>query len=240
MAAFPALDDLWLPLPRVFVAREVVTMRTVERRTVRLWAATPREPIDAIDCTRRKGNTAMRDARGSARPRPVRPLITLLGCVGAMTLLGACGGASAPSTGPTGTSAKSAPPSSWASVSTTPAALPADLASFAGSWHTHDHRLVIDSAGHGHYSYSDFTRCPNCSMADAPTSTVDFTLTSVSDGVASGSVTAASHTERVGAPVLARLAPGIPKGEFLQLKVGADGAYGNYCNDISDGADCGA
>lgn len=81
-------------------------------------------------------------------------------------------------------------------------------------------------------------------MADAPTSTVDFTLTSVSDGVASGSVTAAFHTERVGAPVLARLAPGldqslVPKGVFLQLNVGGEG-YGNYCNDTSDGADCGA
>jgi hypothetical protein len=39
--------------------------------------------------------------------------------------------------------------------------------------------------------------------------------------------------------VLARLAPGIPKGQFLQLNVGGDG-YGNYCHDTSDGADCGA
>jgi hypothetical protein len=206
---------------------------------VRLCAASSREPTQANAQTRRKGRTAVPDVRWSAGHRPVRRLLSLLGCVAAITLLGGCANAGPTATGPTATPTKGAPPSSWASVSTTPAALPANLASFAGSWHTHDHRLVIDSAGHGHYSYTDFTRCPNCSMADAPMSTVDFTLTSVSDGVASGSITAASHTEIVGAPVLARLAPGVPKGVFLQLNPHG-GGYGNYCSDTFDGADCGA
>lgn len=77
-------------------------------------------------------------------------------------------------------------------------------------------------------------------MADSPRSTVDFTLTSVSNNVASGSVTAATNTQQypVGAQVIATLVPGMPKGEFLQLTIGG-GEYRNYCNDTSTG-ECGA
>jgi hypothetical protein len=152
-----------------------------------------------------------------------------------MTLLGACGGGS-----PTATPAKSGPPSSWAPVATTPAALPAALASFAGSWYTHEQPLTIDNTGHGHIEYTDFSRCPSCSLADAPRSTVDFTLTSVSNNMANGSITAATNTQHypVGAPVMATLVPGMPKGTFLQLTIGG-GEYRNYCNDTSLG-ECGA
>jgi hypothetical protein len=77
-------------------------------------------------------------------------------------------------------------------------------------------------------------------MADSPRSTVDFTLTSVSDNVASGSITAATDTEHdpVGAPVVATLMHGVPKGQVLQLTV-AGGEYRQYCNDSSEG-ECGA
>lgn len=54
----------------------------------------------------------------------------------------------------------------------------------------------------------DFTHCPTCSTAAVPYSTVDFTLTSASDNVASGSITASSDPQdyAVGVPVTATLA----------------------------------
>jgi hypothetical protein len=98
----------------------------------------------------------------------------------------------------------------------------------------------MDSAGHGHLEYADFSRCPSCSMADSPRSTVDFTLTSVSNGFASGSVIAATDAQQypIGAQVIATLVPGVPKGEFLQLTIGG-GEYRNYCNSTS-ADECGA
>jgi len=66
--------------------------------------------------------------------------------------------------------------------------------------------IVIDLTGQGHFHY--MTACASCSMADMPYSTMDFTLTSVSNGTASGSVTTSSDPQfPVGEPVAATLAP---------------------------------
>ncbi len=66
--------------------------------------------------------------------------------------------------------------------------------------------IVIDLTGHGHFHF--MTACASCSMADMPYSTMDFTLTLVSNGTASGSVTTSSDPQfPVGEPVAATLAP---------------------------------
>ena len=66
--------------------------------------------------------------------------------------------------------------------------------------------IVIDLAGHGHFHY--MMACATCSMAEMQYSTLDFTITSVSDGAASGSVTASSDPQHpIGEPVAATLGP---------------------------------
>src|ERR1700752_1865749 len=64
------------------------------------------------------------------------------------------------------------------------------LASFVGEWEGHERNLVIRQTGSGHLTYANEMACPSCSAADAPEGTVDFTLTSVSDDVATGRVDA--------------------------------------------------
>jgi hypothetical protein len=64
--------------------------------------------------------------------------------------------------------------------------------------------IVIDPTGHGHFHY--MMACASCSMADMPYNTLDFTLTSVSNGTANGVVTASSDPQfPVGEPVAATL-----------------------------------
>lgn len=88
----------------------------------------------------------------------------------------------------------------------TASALPAGLASFAREWRGMRESIVIDLAGHGHFHY--MMACATCSMAEMPYNTLDFTITSVSDGAASGSVTASSDPQHpVGEPVAATLGP---------------------------------
>jgi uncharacterized protein DUF2510 len=80
------------------------------------------------------------------------------------------------------------------------------LAPFARQWLGMRESIVIDSTGHGHFHY--MMACASCSMADMPYSTLDFTLTSVANGTASGSVTNSSDPANpVGEPVSAALAP---------------------------------
>jgi hypothetical protein len=93
-------------------------------------------------------------------------------------------------------------------VSSTPtaSAVQSGLASFAREWRGMRQSIVIDLAGHGHFHY--MMACATCSMAEMPYSTLDFTITSVSDGAASGSVTASSDPQHpVGEPVAATLGP---------------------------------
>jgi hypothetical protein len=80
------------------------------------------------------------------------------------------------------------------------------LAQFAREWRGMRESIVIDPTGHGHFHY--MTDCASCSMAEMPYNTLDFTLTSVSGGTASGSVTASSDPHNpVGEAVTATLGP---------------------------------
>ncbi|MFJ4654307.1 hypothetical protein ACIP5Y_23815 [Nocardia sp. NPDC088792] len=88
-----------------------------------------------------------------------------------------------------------------------PASADTGLGSFAGTWSGMREDVVIDSGGTGHFDYSDFHSCPSCAMANVPRSTVNFTLTTVSGSVASGTISASSDTGAysVGEPVTATL-----------------------------------
>ena len=100
---------------------------------------------------------------------------------------------------------------------------------------------MIDSTGTGNLTYADVRLCPSCSSADAPAGTLVFTLTSVSNGVASGSVTASSDAQNhaVGEPVTAQIAPGLQgKGVVLQITIGGIQQV-PFCNSTSAGQ-CGA
>lgn len=112
------------------------------------------------------------------------------------------------------------------------------MSALAGTWSAHEANLVITGTGAGHLQYADLNACPSCSLASAPVGTMDFALTSITNGVGSGNVTGSSDSGvyAVGAPVTASLTPANP-GEFLQLVV--SGTSSNYCNSTSTGQ-CGA
>jgi hypothetical protein len=95
------------------------------------------------------------------------------------------------------------------------------LAPFAQEWDGMRESVVIDETGHAHFHYVDSNACQSCSMADMPYGTLDFVLTSVSNGVASGSVTASSGTrnKQVGEPVTVTLKPQ-PNGEAIGWTIG--------------------
>lgn len=114
------------------------------------------------------------------------------------------------------------------------------LGPFVGTWYSHAEQVVIDPDGKGHLRYPDFGLCPHCSMADVPASTMDFTLTSVSNGVASGSVTAATDAQShpAGEAVTATLTAGSP-GQVLQLTIAGKLERGGFCDSTSVGQ-CGA
>jgi hypothetical protein len=95
------------------------------------------------------------------------------------------------------------------------------LAPFVGTWSGMRESVAIDDTGHAHFQYMDSNACQSCSMADMPYSTMDFVLTSVSNGVASGSVTASSGTRKneVGEPVTVTLKPQ-PSGAAIGWTIG--------------------
>jgi hypothetical protein len=96
------------------------------------------------------------------------------------------------------------------------------LAPFVGTWSGMRESVVIDETGHAHFHYMDSNACQGpCSMADIPYSTLDFVLTSVSNGVAGGSVTASSGTrnKEVGEPVTVTLKPQ-PSGQAIGWTIG--------------------
>jgi hypothetical protein len=157
-----------------------------------------------------------------------------------MPLLGACGGASPTAMSAIGTlPISSASAASFAELATTTAPRPATLAPFVGTWEKHEQQLVIDSTGTGDWTYADERLCPSCSEADAPAGTLAFTLASVSNGVASGRVTASSDSQNgaIGEPVKAVLVAGSP-GQLLQLTIGSETEL-IMCNSTSAGQ-CGA
>jgi hypothetical protein len=113
------------------------------------------------------------------------------------------------------------------------------LVAFAGTWGAHEMLLVITRTGAGHLTYADLTACPSCSPATAPAGTVDFMLASVTNGIATGRVTASSDAKNwaVGLPVQATLSAGSP-GKLLNVKIGAKQLIA-FCNGTSAGQ-CGA
>jgi hypothetical protein len=121
------------------------------------------------------------------------------------------------------------------------ATIPFTLASLAGTWQAHDERVVFNTTGTGHVEYPDFTLCPSCSFATAPMGTVVFGLTSVTNNLAAGSVTASSDpkTATVGEAVQVTLAAGSP-GQLLHLDIGG-GFTLPYCNGAAEAtSQCGA
>jgi hypothetical protein len=140
-----------------------------------------------------------------------------------MTLLGACGGG-----GPTATPAKSTPPTS--------AGQAAQLAPFVGRWGGgHAGVLDIHSDGTGRYSYEDLSTCPDAPMSGCGiTGTTDFTLTSVTNGTATGSVTASSAPTygTAGEPVTIVLGSANGKGVVLNVSMGKMHGWG-FCNKTS-------
>jgi hypothetical protein len=128
-----------------------------------------------------------------------------------------------------------APPSG---TSTTTRA-PTSVGAFAATWRAHEMLLVITSAGAGHLTYPDLTACPSCPESTAPAGTLDFSLTSATNGVAAGRVTASSDIRNwaVGLPVQVTLAAGSP-GQLLNVKIGGKQLIA-FCNGTSAGQ-CGA
>ena len=127
-------------------------------------------------------------------------------------------------------------PTVTASPPTTPTG---EFASFAGTWSAHEDSLVMDNSGTGHLSYRDLAACPSCSMASAPEGTIEFVLTSVTNGEGTGSVTASSDPRNglIGAPVEVSLRAASP-GQFLDVVIGGS-QFTNFCNSTSEGQ-CGA
>ena len=133
------------------------------------------------------------------------------------------------------------PPTTTTTVppTTTTTAPVSDFTQWSGSWGAHEQELALSPAGDGQLSYADLTLCPNCSFGSAPTSTMEFQLTSVSGGTASGSVTASSDPTNypVGQGVTVSLAPGSP-GQLLEISFAGQGPE-EFCNGTSAGQ-CGA
>lgn len=144
--------------------------------------------------------------------------------------------------------ADSAAPTSAAQPASLPAAQPAPSAAppsapppgiagltpFVGMWQSHTQRLVVDTSGAGHFSYRGCWACPT------PTdNTVDFTLTSVTNGMAHGNVTDTSDSYYAGKAVTAMVAAGSP-GQIMSLTIGGL-QQAPLCNGVAEAAgECGA
>ena len=124
-----------------------------------------------------------------------------------------------PSAAPTQTT-QAASPTSVAvaappTTSTTPtSAGVSGIEPFVGIWQAHTERVVIDGAGNGHLNYKGCTAC-----ATQTDNRVDFTLTSVSNGIAGGNVVSSSDAYyQNGMPVSAAITAASP-GHLLELTV---------------------
>lgn len=140
---------------------------------------------------------------------------------------------------PSGSTAQPAPPSSAAVPSPTsaPGGAPSGLAPFLGQWGGgHSGRIEIHPDGTGRWSYPDTSTCPNAPLAGCGIiGTADFTLTSVANGTATGSVTASSNPANVavGGPVTIVQGTGLQgRGVVLAVSIGRMGGW-NFCNETS-------
>jgi Protein of unknown function (DUF2510) len=140
---------------------------------------------------------------------------------------------------PSGQTAQPAPPSSAVvpSAAAAPSAEVSGLAPFVGHWAGgHSGGIDIYSDGTGRWTYSDTSTCPNAPLAGCGiTGTADFRLTSVANGTATGSVTAASNPKNdpLGEPVTIVLGTGW-QGKGVVLAVSISKMQGwNFCNETS-------
>lgn len=132
--------------------------------------------------------------------------------------------------------AQPAPPSSVPAPSA-PGATAPGWAPFVGHWSGgHSGALDIRSDGTGRWTYDDRSTCPDAGLAGCGiAATVDFRLTSLSNGTATGSVTAASKptTDPVGEPVTIVLGTGLQgKGAVLAVSISQMQGWG-FCNKTS-------
>jgi hypothetical protein len=111
------------------------------------------------------------------------------------------------------------------------------LAPFLGHWGGgHSGVLDIRPDGTGTWKYADTSTCPNAPLAGCGiTGTADFTLTSVVNGTATGSVTGGSNptNDPPGEPVTIVLGTGFQgKGTVLEVSISKMRGW-NFCNETS-------
>jgi hypothetical protein len=111
------------------------------------------------------------------------------------------------------------------------------IAPYVGHWGGgHSGGINIQSDGTGQWVYSDRRTCPNAGLAGCGvTGTTDFTLSSLANGTATGSVTASSDPTdgaTVGSPVSIVLGSANGTGVVLNVTMGKMQGWG-FCNDTS-------
>jgi hypothetical protein len=111
------------------------------------------------------------------------------------------------------------------------------LAPFVGQWSGgHSGKLDIHSDGSGRWTYEDRSTCPNAPLVGCGiTGTTVFTLASVANGTARGSVTTSSDPTNgapVGGPVTIVLGSANGTGVVLAVSIGKMQGW-NFCNDTS-------
>jgi Protein of unknown function (DUF2510) len=139
---------------------------------------------------------------------------------------------------PPGPIAQPAPPPSGVVPSATaaPRAEVPGLAPFVGHWGGgHSGGLDIFSDGTGRWTYADTSTCPDAPLAGCGiTGIADFTLTSVANGTATGSVTGGSNhnNDPVGEPVTIVLGSANGRGVVLTVSISKMQGW-SFCNETS-------
>ena len=121
-----------------------------------------------------------------------------------------------------------------------------NFTSFAGTWIRHDSSgLAITAAGAGSIGFPDYSACPTCAAATAPTNTITFQLTTVSGDTASGSVTSVTDSSDPMTVANTPVTPGASvevtpvAGDQLQLDIGGS-EVSTFCGSQAAVGACGA
>ena len=210
------------------------------------WDGQQWHPESATDASTAADQPSFQPASTTLRPRGRATLIVAL-VVTVVVLAGIVGvtgyillqhnASRSPTAQPAPTSSAAVP-----SATATPRAQPPELAPFVGQWGGgHSGSLEIHSDGTGRWTYSDVSTCPNAPLAGCGiTGTADFTLTSVVNGTATGSVTASSNPKNdpVGGPVTIVLGSGWQgTGVVLAVSIGKMQGW-SFCNGTSPPHNC--
>lgn len=136
-------------------------------------------------------------------------------------------------------------PTTTEAPSTTSSTAP-NFASLAGTWFRHGTiPLTISAAGIGSFGVPDYSACPTCSAADAPTNTIAFQLTMMTGHSATGHVTSVTNTSQPVTAAGTSVKPGdsvevIPvAGDQLQLRIGGS-EISTFCGPHAPQGACGA